>query len=66
MSNRDKKDYSFRFKLNRANKKFSFVSGQDRRSGIDRRRLPVRNYLLNGFVERRSWAERRFLWYMTM
>ena len=47
-------------------KKTSIVSLRDRRSGKDRRKLPVGDYILNGNVERRSGAERRFLWYMTM
>ena len=37
----------------------------DRRSGIDRRQAPDNRYFLEGGVERRSWKERRFLWYMT-
>jgi hypothetical protein len=37
----------------------------DRRSGKDRRRLCDSNYFLSGGIERRSWHERRFLWYMT-
>jgi len=37
----------------------------DRRSGKDRRRSGGTNYFLNGGIERRSWRERRFLWYMT-
>jgi hypothetical protein len=41
-------------------------SNPDRRSGIDRRKSGNRNYFLNGGVERRSWHERRKLWYMTM
>jgi hypothetical protein len=37
----------------------------DRRSGEDRRKSLDPNYFLNGGIERRSWQERRFLWYMT-
>ncbi|MGD2097888.1 MAG: hypothetical protein PVG35_09925 [Desulfobacterales bacterium] len=37
----------------------------DRRSGIDRRQSVDNRYFLNGGVERRSWKERRYLWYMT-
>jgi hypothetical protein len=37
----------------------------DRRSGVDRRQSPDSRYFLNGGLERRSWKERRFLWYMT-
>jgi len=66
MSNRNKIVHSFQFKLTSDKKKLSYVSDLGRRSGKDRRKLPVRDYLLNGCVERRSWSERRFLWYMTM
>ena len=37
----------------------------DRRSGYDRRKIYNAVYFLNGGVERRSWKERRFFWYMT-
>jgi hypothetical protein len=37
----------------------------DRRSGVDRRQSSDNRYFLNGGVERRSWKERRYLWYMT-
>jgi hypothetical protein len=37
----------------------------DRRSGNDRRKIYSAIYFLNGGVERRSWKERRFFWYMT-
>jgi hypothetical protein len=37
----------------------------DRRSGNDRRKIYSAAYFLNGGVERRSWKERRFFWYMT-
>jgi hypothetical protein len=37
----------------------------DRRSGNDRRKIYDATYFLNGGVERRSWKERRFFWYMT-
>jgi hypothetical protein len=37
----------------------------DRRSGYDRRIIYNAAYFLNGGVERRSWKERRFFWYMT-
>jgi hypothetical protein len=47
------------------NKMLSKHSAVDRRSGKDRRRSSDPNYFLNGGVERRSWKERRFLWYMT-
>ena len=38
----------------------------DRRSGVDRRKTSNHDYFLNGGIERRSWHERRKLWYMTM
>ncbi|MGD9057042.1 MAG: hypothetical protein PVG40_00355 [Desulfobacterales bacterium] len=37
----------------------------DRRSEVDRRQLSDNRYFLEGGVERRSWKERRYLWYMT-
>jgi hypothetical protein len=37
----------------------------DRRSGADRRKVYSADYFLKGGVERRSWKERRFFWYMT-
>jgi hypothetical protein len=37
----------------------------DRRSGVDRRQSPDSHYFLKGGLERRSWKERRLLWYMT-
>ena len=40
-------------------------STKDRRSFGDRRKSRKRAYFLNGGKERRSWKERRFLWYMT-
>ena len=39
---------------------------KDRRSGIDRRKSASSEYFENGGIERRSWNERRNLWYMTM
>jgi hypothetical protein len=41
-------------------------SNPDRRSGVDRRKSINRHYFSNGGLERRSWHERRKLWYMTM
>jgi len=40
-------------------------SAKDRRAHGDRRRTCRRDYFLKGGKERRSWKERRFLWYMT-
>ena len=66
LSSRNRIDHSFHLKLGSGKKKLSHISGLGRRSGKDRRKSPVRDYLLNGCVERRSGSERRFLWYMTM
>lgn len=41
-------------------------SNPDRRSGADRRKSNNRDYFSLGGLERRSWHERRKLWYMTM
>ena len=41
-------------------------SKPDRRCGADRRKSNNPEYFRNGGVERRSWRERRNLWYMTM
>lgn len=41
-------------------------SNSDRRSGVDRRKSIIRDYISNGGLERRGWHERRKLWYMTM
>lgn len=46
----------------RLNKDFN----KDRRSGTDRRKKGSSEYFKNGGIERRSWNERRNLWYMTM
>ena len=37
----------------------------DRRSYGDRRKTHHRAYFLKGGKERRSWQERRYIWYMT-
>jgi hypothetical protein len=37
----------------------------DRRSGKDRRRSQSTDYFFHGGLERRSWRERRYFWYMT-
>ncbi|MBW2517529.1 MAG: hypothetical protein JRE88_12170 [Deltaproteobacteria bacterium] len=37
----------------------------DRRTGVDRRQSFDNGYFLKGGFERRSWKERRYLWYMT-
>jgi hypothetical protein len=54
-----------KFELRRFNKKNNSDSGEDRRSSKDRRKTLVKKYFLKNGQERRSWAERRCLWYMT-
>jgi hypothetical protein len=47
------------------NNKYPKRPAADRRSGYDRRKIYNAAYFLDGGVERRSWKERRFFWYMT-
>ena len=66
MSIRGKKSY---LNLNRLERSFALqtdASGKDRRSGRDRRKSSNIRYFLKGGIERRSWVERRYLWYLTM
>lgn len=58
-----KKD--FLLKPNKINKKLVDDFVRDRRSGKDRRKCSNAKYFTNNGVERRSWKERRYLWYMT-
>jgi hypothetical protein len=53
-------------KPNKSKKNFEDAHGRDRRSGQDRRKGPNTKYFLKNGTERRSWKERRYLWYMTM
>jgi hypothetical protein len=53
-------------KPKRKPKHFPGSDGPDRRTGQDRRKLQNPDFFSEGGVERRSWKERRFLWYMTM
>ena len=46
-------------------KKRTFPVNNDRRSNVDRRKTLNRKYFLKGGKERRSWKERRYIWYMT-
>ncbi len=59
-----KKNYLY--KPNKTNKKPAGGFSKDRRSGQDRRKGSNAKYFLKNGVERRSWKERRYLWYMTM
>jgi len=59
-----KKNYLY--KLNKINKNLADGFGSDRRLGQDRRKVSNAKYFLKNGVERRSWKERRYLWYMTM
>jgi len=54
------------FVLDRNKNSIRKNSKPDRRSGVDRRKSSDRNYFSLGGIERRSWHERRKLWYMTM
>ena len=53
-------------KPNKSKKNLGDAPGRDRRSGQDRRKGPNTKYFLKNGIERRSWKERRYLWYMTM
>jgi hypothetical protein len=61
-----KKDYLYQYKPKRKNKNPSLCCSPDRRTAKDRRKSQNPNYFLKGGIERRSWKERRYLWYMTM
>jgi hypothetical protein len=52
-------------KSNKTNKKSGDGFVRDRRSGKDRRKGSNAKYFIKNGVERRSWKERRNLWYMT-
>ena len=66
MNTKNKKESSHEFKLVRKNKGAKGNSGRGRRSGEERRRGQSKKYFSDGGKERRSWAERRNLWYRTM
>jgi len=62
----DKRYLTFKLKLKICSKKNNNGSGNDRRSGKDRRQTSTKQYFLEGGIERRNWKERRNYWYMTM
>ena len=66
MSINNKKESSHKFKLRWRNKGTIGDSGKDRRSGEERRKGQSKKYFSDGGIERRSWTERRNLWYQTM
>jgi hypothetical protein len=66
MTIKDKKKSLNKFEHRRSNKRNKSGFYKDRRSGKDRRKIQEKKYFLKGGQERRSGAERRFLWYMTM
>ena len=57
---------SLKGKINKGQDRLSKDFNKDRRSGTDRRKKGNSEYFKNGGIERRSWSERRNLWYMTM
>jgi hypothetical protein len=61
-----KKDCIYPYNPKKKHKNFSGGYSPDRRSGQDRRKSQQPDFLSEGGVERRSWKERRYLWYMTM
>lgn len=61
----NKKESSHKFKLRWQNKGAIGNSGQGRRSGDERRKGQSKKYFSDGGIERRSWMERRKLWYQT-
>ena len=61
----DRKKASSILKLKAVNRSQIYNPDDSRRSAQDRRKSANRQYFLDGGVERRSWKERRFIWYMT-
>ena len=66
MSIKIKKELSYKFKLRPSNKGAMGNANKGRRSGEERRKRQSNKYFIDGGDERRSWAERRNLWYQTM
>ena len=66
MNIKNKKKSLIKFKPRNRNKGVIDNSGKDRRSGEERRKAQSNKYFFDGGDERRSWAERRNLWYLTM
>jgi hypothetical protein len=65
MSTKDNNRHLFQHKPKISRKTLSNGHSKDRRSGKDRRQSFNSSYFLKGGVERRSWKERRYKWYMT-
>jgi hypothetical protein len=66
MSIKNRKKSLDKFKLKSLDRNTIGGSGNGRRSGKERRKSQSKKYFLNGGDERRSWIERRHLWYQTM
>jgi hypothetical protein len=66
MNIKNKKALYYKFKLRWRNDATIGNSKKGRRSGEERRKKQSKEYFFNGGNERRSWAERRNLWYLTM
>ena len=65
MSTKDNNKHLFQHKSKISRKTHSNGQSKDRRSGKDRRQVFNSAYFLKGGVERRSWKERRYKWYVT-
>ena len=61
----DKKKASSLLRLKTTERNRIFNPTGDRRSGADRRKSLSQQYFSDGGTERRSWKERRYIWYMT-
>ena len=61
----DRKKASSILRLKTAKRSHIFNPEDGRRSAQDRRKSAMREYFLSGGEERRSWKERRYVWYMT-
>jgi hypothetical protein len=66
MNHLDKKELIRQYpnKSKRKNDRLLKSIYSDRRSGKDRRSSYSIDYFFHGGIERRSWRERRYLWYM--
>jgi hypothetical protein len=67
MNHQDKKQVIRQYPNKFERKSYRLVKSiyPDRRSGKDRRISYSIDYFSEGGIERRSWRERRYLWYMT-
>ncbi len=63
---KDNNRYLFQHKSKKSKKTRASGHSKDRRSGKDKRQSFNSEYFLKGGVERRSWKERRCLWYMML